>query len=842
MAQHQQQPLSPSDQRHRKDDDTDDHTESAISTAAPTPFAVTPLPRPGRQRRGTEGHTNLVFADPVAFRYLEEDPATLVLDRRRRLEGYEIYVVEQWVCSRSHPTFLITTYTGDASRSIMVGVLSVPSDRDSWSPRLKLYFDALEQYHAKQRDTPLGTIMVTNLSSFPSSLTVIAVPDGDVKKHREDFLVNEDLKRMGCSGRAAINLQPPTSSTVAKFHQLYHTSETAGIYQAVLELVRLCQISLLIYGKLPEVYTDGLLCDLTEKAIREWWTEIGYYFYNIEPSDGVLGPTTVAALLGLLIGAYSRMKAYGVAVPKDLFDMSAMKRAIGSFQKGSKVEKTRRLDRDTLDRLHRATAKSASGEGWGVPKAVKSTVAELSGKGGEMVMGIVGGREKAPISEVETLDIDRLSQLVVGSKMKWLWQGKSKPSDILNTATSDEPHGKVFSTDDQGGFIWTSNNRDSVTAPSLERAETLSSQHGPENSRLGRIRGAARGLKHHGSKQNIREDDIDEHEHVPRSQPYARPKTPDHEVPARTVEYKPLTGPAPMNMALRDASPTNRNRRRGVTGNPTVEVDRSHRQMLRASDPPDSPRKRQIKTEITEIRRELDSEVYRDFSAEYSYSGPRSKALRRSQSVLQVIQAWPYDDEPPRQNRISRHLSFSMVEASVLTYPSVVEDEAVHSDQSGGLVAALARRDSLATDAQKKTRRILRIQDALVPYAEMKVGHVENLDRDSQTHLQELNELYYQKLEEYQTLRATSSDVVGQEKHTLHESLRRVEMLGAKLDYELNSLQSRIQEVEDGVDEFEKNVVAIEARVKELAGEETRETVPWFQRLVYFVGSGKVRH
>ena len=842
MAQHHQQPSSPSDQRHRKDDDIDDYTESAISTAAPTPLAAAPLPRPGRQRRGTEGHTNLVFADPVAFRYLEEDPATLVLDRRRRLEGYEIYVVEQWVCSRSHPTFLITTYTGDASRSIMVGVLSVPSDQESWSPRLKLYFEALEQYHAKQRDTPLGTIMVTNLSSFPSSLTVIAVPDGDVKKHREDFLVNEDLKRMGCSGRAAINLQPPTSSTVAKFHQLYHTSETAGIYQAVLELVRLCQISLLIYGKLPEVYTDGLLCDLTEKAIREWWTEIGYYFYNIEPSDGILGPTTVAALLGLLIGAYSRMKAYGVAVPKDLFDMSAMKRAIGSFQKGSKVEKTRRLDRDTLDRLHRATAKSASGEGWGVPKAVKSTVAELSGKGGEMVMGIVGGREKAPISEVETLDIDRLSQLVVGSKMKWLWQGKSKPSDILNTTASDEPHGKVFSTDDQGGFIWTSSNRDSVTAPSLERADTLSSQHGPENSRLSRIRGAARGLKHHGSKQNIREDDIDEHEQVPRSQTYARPQTPDHPVPARTFEHQPLTGPASLNMALRDASPTNQNQRRGVTGKPTVDVDRSHRQMLRASDPPDSPRKRQIKSEITGIRRELNSEVYRDFSAEYEYSGPRSKALRRSQSVLQVIQAWPYDDEPPRTNRISRHLSFSMVEASVLTYPSVVEDQIVHTDQSKGLVAALARRDSLATDAQKRTRRILRIQDALVPFAEMKVGHVENLDRDSQTHLQELNDLYYQKLEEYQTLRATSSDVVGQEKHTLHESLRRVEMLGAKLDYELNSLQSRIQEVEDGVDEFERNVVAIEARVKELAGDETREAVPWFQRLVHFVGSKTVRH
>ena len=70
-------------------------------------------------------------------------------------------------------------------------------------------------------------------------------------------------------------------------------------------------------------------------------------------------------------------------------DEVTMKRAIGHFQKSSKLEKTRRLDRTTMDRLHRVTAKSASGEGWIVSKAVKSTVAELSGKGGEMVMGIV---------------------------------------------------------------------------------------------------------------------------------------------------------------------------------------------------------------------------------------------------------------------------------------------------------------------------------------------------------------------------------------------------------------------------------------------------------------------
>src|SRR5436190_8467510 len=206
---------------------------------------------PGSTSR--QGHQNLVFADPVAFRYLEEDPSTVVLDRRRRLAGYEIYIVEQWACSRVHPTFVINTYTGDTSHSAVVSVLSVPTDESTWSPRLKVYFNAMSQFHARKRDTPLGILMVTNLSTFPSALTVVAVLDGDVQRHRQDFIVNEDLKRLCCSGRAGLNLERPTAATQAKFHQVYRTSERVPIHSAVIELVKQCQMTLTIFDKLrPE--------------------------------------------------------------------------------------------------------------------------------------------------------------------------------------------------------------------------------------------------------------------------------------------------------------------------------------------------------------------------------------------------------------------------------------------------------------------------------------------------------------------------------------------------------------------------------------------------------------
>ncbi|KAK3068303.1 hypothetical protein LTR53_014246, partial [Teratosphaeriaceae sp. CCFEE 6253] len=422
--------------------------------------APTPTPTPGQQR--------FVLADPVALRYLAEDPATAVLSRRDSLPGYECYIVEQWTTSRSHPTSVITTYTGNPAHVVTVGVLHVPVDETAWSPRLRVYFKALNQYHAKRRDTPLGILMVTNLAGFPSSLTVIPVPDGDLRAHRHDFAVNENLKRLGCSGRVGLTLHAPSPATVAKFHQLYRTSDKNDIYPSVLELVKLCQSALMLFDKLAHDYADGLLCDVTERAITDWWVDIGSEQFNLEPHDGILGPTTVAGLLGLLMGARNRLHAVGAPVGKDPFDVAAMKRGIGSFQKTQRMPRTRRLDRRTLDRLHKATQKAAAHEGWTMPKVLKNTAAEISGKGGEMLADAVGRRDRAGIAEIETCDLDRFVELVFGETCKWLWRGKAMKKHGKDheaqqqqqqrqrmSSVAGQNNGLLFKHDEQGGFTWT---------------------------------------------------------------------------------------------------------------------------------------------------------------------------------------------------------------------------------------------------------------------------------------------------------------------------------------------------------------------------------------------------
>ncbi|CAK7203617.1 hypothetical protein SEUCBS139899_006355 [Sporothrix eucalyptigena] len=459
---------------------------------------------------------HVVTPDPVSFRYLEDDPCVSVIDRRASLVGYELYVVEQWVCSRQSPTIVIATYTGDPNHAVVVGVLSIPDSEDEWSPRLKVYFKTMQQYHARPKDSPFGEIMATNLSSFPSALTVIAVRDGDIRRHRQEFIVNEDLKRLGCSGRSGLTLSEPTRATQEKFQSLYKTSDRIPFAESVVELIKQCQTALFIFGMLDAKYIDGLLCDVTETAIGDWWTEVGAEYYNAEPTDGILGPTTVAALLGMLMGARNRLAWYGASVSKDVFDVDNMKKGIGSFQKDLKLERTRRLDHQTLRRLHSVTIKAAAGEGgWGVQKAIKSTVEGFGGKRGELVFGMVGGKDKGNIGDIETLDIDKFVGLIYGERPKWLWAGKPMRSLAsaavaslpLASAMADHFQDRSAAATDMTSGFFTGKDKDEPTttstttppAPNLNSRRTLSVPMEDDESALAEAITATRTTSNNGA-------------------------------------------------------------------------------------------------------------------------------------------------------------------------------------------------------------------------------------------------------------------------------------------------------------------------------------------------------
>ncbi|WEW58305.1 hypothetical protein PRK78_003773 [Emydomyces testavorans] len=811
-------------------------------------------PGDSRARLSEEGYERLVFTDPVAFRCLEEDSTTVLVGRRGTLVGYEIYIVEQWACSRVHPTFVINTYTGDPSHIAIAGVLKVPKDERLWSSRLKVYFDTITQCHARRRETPLGTLMVTNLSSLPSTLTVIDVPEGDVRKYREYFVLNEDLKRLGCSGRAGLNLKQPTPATEAKFYQLYRTSERVPLFAAVIGLIKLCQMALSVFDKMAAEYIDGLLCDVTERAINDWWADIGTELFNIEPTDGLLGPTTVSALLGTFIGARNRLHAWGAPVAKDAFDLENLKRGIGSFQKAQKLEKTRRLDRQTLDKLHRATAKAASGEGWTVPRAVKSTVAELGGKGGEMVMGMVGGRDKAGISEVETLDMDRFVQLVTGEKAKWLWHGKSQKSHsdpFRHDAGEDE---MAFSKDS-----WSSRRKDigsgfSSGRPSLETEQSWKHTETPTtvDSReqqlkhalkksvsvkvsdaragLGRFRDAVGlpGLRsHHQHKQSKESIDVD-----------------------IDLPFQRMADPAAVRSITKSKPESNKSmgNEMAIFGTPSADRENSEPLSNPLSHIPTSDLERaptDFQNQLPQLNEKAQGQLQSDEPSVEPKALQRGMSDKSSRELDQVdgpimvtrvlrrplsLSAIPMGHTAPRKNICTfRHLSFSTVEESMLSWKGVGALKPTDFKSDANLATSMFYEEMMTEDVRALNTSIADLDLNTSVWVEYQVSELENIERMAQARLKELDSVYQNKYAEHQLLQVRSTNLISKENDNLAERTKKLEILGAKLDYELNSLQSRVEEVENGLVDYEHHIKGLESRVRQVVKDEKKSGTSWVQ-------------
>lgn len=797
------------------------------------------------------------------------------MNPRSVLYGYELYLVEQWPCSRQSPTLVISTYTGDQKHSIVVGVLGIPADEAAWSPRLRVFFKAIQQHHARPKDTPLGELMVTNLSSFPSAFTAIPVPEGDIRKHQKSFMVNENLKRMGCAGRSGLTLTDPTPATQAKFYQLYKVSERVPLFQAALELVKLCQVALFIFGNLDREFMDGLLCDVTETAIRNWWTDIGTEYYNVEPTDGILGPTTVAALLGTLMGARGRLHSYGANVPKDIFEIEGMRRAIMYFQRYQKFEKTGRLDRQTLLKLQTLTARAAAGEGWGVPKAVKSTMAEIGGKRGEIVMEMVSGRDKGGIGETETTDIDKFISIVSGERAKWLWHGKPRRSIGMDGDTK---------TDDMTGMLarqettssWRTNAQSLPTEEDHDRPRkddspaagypqqppqlsTIHSTDGPgerdpirkamfksvagkvsdARSGLGRIKDAVGGSrKTHG----------------------ARPSTAGHDfggmVGSGAAPVSPTEstlGPLPRAFTWRNKPEEYAGafKKEGENGHVRYEpVDPSQPGSPTPTSPPrgqsmnGAPPETPFGNIADRVRSDLECGAPSAPSAEGGdLRGADAVAARGDELLCAPHRRHTLELERPSarsrrdENRWPRRLSFGDAEEAVLRWEEVADSldlETVLDTTAGPLPPAY-----LEELVQSLNQKIFSIRRDVEPWTAQNVKSVSALEGRLGRQAGELQSLASQLADAQGGVSSASAELVAEERASLGEAVRDVEMLVARLEYEMGALVSRVEDVEDGVLAYERQVEDVEGRARELRAQlETESWAHWFVRTLTGIGTG----
>ena len=812
-----------------------------------------------------EAGTALVFTDPVAFRYLEDEAGTVVVARRQPLPGYELYVVEQWACSRKRLTFVITAFTGQEHHAVTVDVLRVPVDAERWTPRLRAYLHGLAELHAREKETPLGALWVTNLSSFPSALTVIPVPGGDIGPLRETFEINENLKRLGCSGRAGLDLSAPSAATRAKFAQVYRTSEAVPIGEAVIELVKMCQIALVIFDVLASAYADGLLCDVTEQAIRDWWAKFGTEFYDIEPSDGILGPTTVAALLGMLLGARNRLKGYGAPVAKDVFDVKATERGIAYFQRFQKLEKTRRLDPETLERLHRVTSKAANNEGWGVPKAVKSTVADLSGKGGEMVMGMVR-KDRAGMADAESIDISTFVASVSGERAKWLWQGKPRK----NATGGNADDADVFSADETAAGSKKSRLKDSTvdaaatqqSRPQLERIysnasgsqtslapsdkekdtalrktvlKSMTGKMSDAKSGLGRFRdavGERTGLHRHGKLS--RDDTLvagaetneQDGEDIALRQASGNIATIDHQEKA------------PRAPSTRDGTPKDED---SPDSSMTSPLGRARFGIMSASAVVSSPMNVDAAPELPSpsLHGSGSGNINTEnFSSENASSTELVQAQDRtvaepyipaaSRSTLSLHEKGHAESPNVFNTKLPRSLSFGAVE-NVLDGRADCEDEPFELNGKE-LELQWAVENHLAAQIKRRLSQLSNVERVRAQLAHTRGREMEASEAQAHGNNAALEESLYDRSTEFESLRQAATDIIGEEKSSLDAAIESLKGLAARLEYELNALLSKVEDVEDGVAEFERQVQYLEERITGLEEEEMRDQ-PWYRRL-----------
>ncbi|KAM0441023.1 hypothetical protein ACHAPT_000328 [Fusarium lateritium] len=836
--------------------------------------AVEPLLLPPQQ---APPRKHIVFADPFAFRFLEDDSNVSVVERRGILRGYESYLVEQWACSRKSPTLVIVTYTGDEKHSVAVGVLSVPADESLWPAKLRAYFKAIQDSHARPKETTLGELMVTNLSSFPSALTVILIPEGDIRKYRSSFIVNEDLKRLGCSGRSGLTLSDPTEATQTKFLQLYKTSDRVAVSQAVIELIKLCQVALYMFDKLGHEFIDGLLCDKTETAINNWWIEVGAEHYNFEPTDGILGPTTVSALLGMFMGARNRLHWYGAPVSKDVFDLDSTKRGIGHFQKSQKLERTRRLDRQTILKLYTASAKAAAGEGWGVQRAVKSTLTEVGGKRGELVMGMVSGKDKGGLADIETLDIDRFVSLAYGDRPKWLWHGK--PRRTLAELPNHSPelgNGVPWKDDDSN-----SNPKRVYSAPAESEAEVKRYDDSPgiysafppgsatsigegggdrdalrknmfksvagkmsdARSGFGRIKDAVGGgLRGHNSRPSVStRDDFGEMSVGGSSHALNTAMLSTAPMPgvgrAFTWKNKPEEYLAAMRRGDTDVIP----------GLPQTShfASTSTVDIKPASAPACETQKREQEGELMDIGAEVRKDILSKAPSavgslvdEADIQGPVLEAERKDRparlglSRRHSIQLLHRKSERVlNENRWPRRMSFGDAEEAVLAWDDIIDITDTTSD--------FVNMEAFNDLAQFFSRQMEEIKEGIEPWVTEKLKAVELLDDRYAKDKDELHALYYQLNEACQRMRISSHELLAEERSHLTEGLKEVEVLVARLDYEINALLSKVNDVEDGIVTFERQVEDMEKKAEDLKVQlETEGWLHWLFRTMTGIGTG----
>lgn len=205
--------------------------------------------------------------------------------------------------------------------------------------------------------------------------------------------------------------------------------------------------------------------------------------------------------------------------------------------------------------------------------------------------------------------------------------------------------------------------------------------------------------------------------------------------------------------------------------------------------------------------------------------------LLRAQSFSQ------YEDNQHESRNSSwwpRHLSFSVAADAILGWEDIAWSAKEEPASSTDPNKQLYREQHLADEAKRIRKLIAQVGGEIGTWVEDAVTGLETLDEKGDHDLDELKDLLHPRMLEYSSIREESSALLRNEKADLTEVVKDLEVLQAKLEYEFDSVRSKVEEVEAGVGDFERQVKYMEDRVTELedSAKEKEGWAHWMFRIV----------
>ena len=143
------------------------------------------------------------------------------------------------------------------------------------------------------------------------------------------------------------------------------------LHTAVFEMVRLLQVCLFLFGLLPKVFTDGLLCDSTIAALRQCRPSLPE---KLRAEDPLVPLELIVWFLTRLVTIRNRLYLWGDHhTPKDPFtDTDAFMMSVYQFQEVNRLGCSGHLDERTLEMLDNCEVKNSAG----LPKSFRTRLTD----------------------------------------------------------------------------------------------------------------------------------------------------------------------------------------------------------------------------------------------------------------------------------------------------------------------------------------------------------------------------------------------------------------------------------------------------------------------------------